>query len=1083
MTAITGNSITGITTAIDPTDVVNKQYVDDKFGSSLPTQTGNVGKFLTTTDGTTTSWDYVSNYQEFTTTGAQTFTVPSQANLLYIEATGAGGGGSTGTTGSTFAKNGLNWALRTSGFGSSSITNITSNGSNYVASGASYLAYSTDNITWVSRTSGFGTSSINGATYFNSEYLIGGRTETISWTLRTTGFGVTCSTSLYANNFYIIGGSSGRISVSTDSINWVLRTSGTATQIGSFFGGNGLVYSGSLYVASGLAGLVIVSTNTISWTIRTAGSGSDLRGVAYGTQPTETYMIAGTNSVIRTSTDSIAWTLRTSGFGTSNINTCLYNDSTTEKYIAGSVGGLIRTSTDAIVWTSRTSGFGTTAVVKLVYGTVFVAGSESGSVINSSTDAIVWTLRTLGFSATGMWGLAYDNGIYVLGTSNSATLTSTDAITWVMRTSSYSQIIYTVSAGNNVWLFGKQDGNVHTSTQTILSSYGNGSLLRASTDSVSWTTRTNNTLNSQTITLLSSSGSYAFAHGTNYMDEYDFLNVSTDNIVWELRTSGFGRNQIASFIYDGAIYIAGGASGTLTTSTDTVSWSLRTSGTISYINDLEYLNSIYLYSTPLVSGPATTLTITNTLLGAQSLTSSTTPTTGSNDQGFWSLTLPWSIIYNGTFYTDVYVSTNSMLTFGGTSYESPYTNALSATNPANPKIMIGAADNSCQRIYYGTEGSAPNRTYRIRFEGTAATTGVLGSPNIIWEATFYEEVPGQIDITIGSRRLGAVDGAYTASALIAAGNIRFGLGTRFLWLTSLYSSTDAITWTSRTSGFGSTGINTIAYSNTANNFVIGGDSGTLSTSTDGIVWRINTSNTTSNLLTSVHASNTYLVAGASGTLVEADTQLSGTGGSGGSYTSWYIPKSIVTSNITVNPGVGGSGPTSENTSGSAGAGTTISWTGPGGTYTLVANGGGAGGVAGIAQTNITSYFYTTAGLAGAVGAGITATAQVNSFQSTGGGSGAATTSTSGGDGGTISFYGNTIFSAGGDNTGTNGVTGIAITSLPYGYGGGGGGAGASTAGNGGNGNRGGGGGGGAVISNAYGNGGNGGDGFVRITWW
>jgi hypothetical protein len=63
--------------------------------------------------------------------------------------------------------------------------------------------------------------------------------------------------------------------------------------------------------------------------------------------------------------------------------------------------------------------------------------------------------------------------------------------------------------------------------------------------------------------------------------------------------------------------------------------------------------------------------------------------------------------------------------------------------------MLCGADNSGQRIYYGVEGSAPNRTYRIRYEGSNAVSGTLGFPTIEWEATFYESVPDQIDIQIG----------------------------------------------------------------------------------------------------------------------------------------------------------------------------------------------------------------------------------------------------------------------------------------------------------------------------------------------
>jgi hypothetical protein len=213
---------------------------------------------------------------------------------------------------------------------------------------------------------------------------------------------------------------------------------------------------------------------------------------------------------------------------------------------------------------------------------------------------------------------------------------------------------------------------------------------------------------------------------------------------------------------------------------------------------------------------------------------------------------------------------------------------------------------------------------------------------------------------------------------------------------------------------------------------------------------------------------------------------SGLGGGSASYTSWYIPKAIVSSNMSVIPGTGGSGGNSSGASGSAGAGTTITWTGPGGTYTLTASGGGAGGVAGIAQLGTQSnYYYTTDGLAGAsvsVGAGNNGSAQVNQFQPSSGGSGGYI-SNAGGAGGTIIFYGNETFASGGNDSGTSGSNATVISGLPYGFGGGGGGAGVSIAGQGGNGIRGGGGGGGGATASNFGNGGNGGDGYVKITWW
>jgi len=134
------------------------------------------------------------------------------------------------------------------------------------------------------------------------------------------------------------------------------------------------------------------------------------------------------------------------------------------------------------------------------------------------------------------------------------------------------------------------------------------------------------------------------------------------------------------------------------------------------------------------------------LLGAASLTESTIPDIGNNDDGYWDLTTPFNIQFAGITTNKIYPGTNTYITFTGGS--SAYS-SLSFSNPALPKIMISCTDNSCQRIYYGTEGSSPNGTYRIRFEGSAGTSGTLGSPTMVYEAVFYENAPSQIDINVG----------------------------------------------------------------------------------------------------------------------------------------------------------------------------------------------------------------------------------------------------------------------------------------------------------------------------------------------
>ena len=171
---------------------------------------------------------------------------------------------------------------------------------------------------------------------------------------------------------------------------------------------------------------------------------------------------------------------------------------------------------------------------------------------------------------------------------------------------------------------------------------------------------------------------------------------------------------------------------------------------------------------------ASVTSITNSLLGPASLTASTTPTdiagntTNPNDDAFWTLNLPFSIEYLGNSYSTIYVSTNHYLTFGGGSFN--YT-GLGPANPNLPKIMWSCADNSIQRIYYGTEGSAPNRTYRVRTEGNASTSGTLGSPGMVCEWVFYENNPTQIDLQLGVNNRKTTGSGFTTNQLNAWGFI------------------------------------------------------------------------------------------------------------------------------------------------------------------------------------------------------------------------------------------------------------------------------------------------------------------------
>ena len=143
---------------------------------------------------------------------------------------------------------------------------------------------------------------------------------------------------------------------------------------------------------------------------------------------------------------------------------------------------------------------------------------------------------------------------------------------------------------------------------------------------------------------------------------------------------------------------------------------------------------------------STTASLTST---ASFTNSTTTMSSGTNDNGYWFLsTPPWSHNIFGQDSQYFVVHTNSWIAFNAVVNTTQTT--FSGISPAVANIQIGAGEASCQRIYWGTFGTAPNRTYRIRFEGTNAITGTLGSPNMVWEAIFYESNKNIFDIQIGA---------------------------------------------------------------------------------------------------------------------------------------------------------------------------------------------------------------------------------------------------------------------------------------------------------------------------------------------
>ena len=637
---IKSNQITGITLVSNDSDAANKNYVDVTSGITTSTDDGN--RLFAYSDGSTQSWEPIGAYQEYTSSGTYTFTIPLQVKELFIEATGAGGGGaSANTDGSAFINDGILWIVRT--YIGNRINTLMYGGGYYVSGGGVFtpgdnvgqIIISTDAVTWILRTSS-NINGINASTYKTSAdnpYVVGGYGP-LEWTQRTSGTAITLFNNVqpggvYDGTNYFIGGSSGVLITSTDSITWVLRTSGFASRglnVISYFSGDAIPY-----LAGGNSGSLNVSTDGVVWQLRTSGTGVYISGFAYKSTPSVEYLVSGGSGFIATSTDTITWILRTSGRTLGGAASIYYNS----QYYA-LISTTLITSTNGIQWSARTTPSPTTLYSVYSDGSNLIANASTGRLI-TSTNGVIWVLRTSGFGTTDILASSYGNNIYTIGGASGQFASSTDTITWTSRNSSFGTTqINGIIYGNNTYVMAGQTGTITTSTDAILSTYGQGAYLAISSDTITWTLRTTGS-NTQNITALASNSGFYIAgnlrsitNTSNILVSTDSINwvvrtspfsstinsiiydgtlnfvavggsppecaISSDTIIWTLRTTTFSNSSasITASIYGNSIYLVGGTTGRVVTSTDTITWTLRTTGNANDISTLSYNSGIYL---------------------------------------------------------------------------------------------------------------------------------------------------------------------------------------------------------------------------------------------------------------------------------------------------------------------------------------------------------------------------------------------------------------------------------------------------------------------------------------------------------
>jgi len=586
---IKSNQITGITSVSNYSDAANKNYVDTSAGIATTSDDGS--RLFVFTDGSAQSWEPIGAYAEYTSPGTYTFTLPTQAKQLFIEATGAGGGGASGNTDdSSYVNDATNWQSRYTA--PHAVQSLKYGGGYFVASNASSatsqvsvvgsLAVSANTVTWTLRTTG----NINGlyaSTYKTSAdnpYVVAGYGP-FDWSVQTSGAG---SNNLFPNfsaggaydgTYFLIGGQNGILTSSSDGITWVLRT----CLFGAFAVWNVSYFSGAQYPyligGSGTSvATLCVSTDGIIWSLRT-NTLAQIESSSYRSTPTPEYLIRGVGSAA-VSSDTITWILRTVGFGGDPFGSVFYNGSYYSTYGTNPYG--IISSTNGIQWSSRTTGLVTARQLYSLYsdGNQLITTGDVGSLATSS-DGIAWVVRTAG-TTSPIYGSSYGNGLYV-NTAGSLIITSTNSIIWTTRNARYGNTTGFGSLyGNNTWIVAGFSGSLHRSTSSILSTYGQGAYLAVSSDTITWNLRTTGS-DTWFIPSLASNNNFYVA-GRQSSIGTNAIIVSTDSINWVVRTSPLSQT-INDLFYDGSTYFIAAADTypnptQFAVSTDTVIWILRT---------------------------------------------------------------------------------------------------------------------------------------------------------------------------------------------------------------------------------------------------------------------------------------------------------------------------------------------------------------------------------------------------------------------------------------------------------------------------------------------------------------------------
>jgi hypothetical protein len=884
--------------------------------------------------------------EEFTTRGAQTFTIPLTASQFYIECVGAGGGGASGRIKGTLGSGGgggagayNSWLIRRPELGdaTSMTLSVGTGGQGGTNRG---LSTSTDGIIWT-------------VSPFDN--------TTLTPTIYASGYG---------NGLYVVAGNTVSVFVSTDASSWTLRTTGIALNqnIGGGYGGNAFVY-GDKYVIAAIAGTNLsTSTDTITWTPRTVPF--NITNIIYGNNLYLATSGYNNGNLLATSVDAVTWVLRTVGYTSSTTSRAISfantaNTGNENRYVYADGLGRFATSTNAIQWTFRTSGTSQDIYQMINDGTNYFGVGTAGTLI-VSTNAIQWSFRTSGFGSTNINTIAYNSSLtekYLIAGDAGLTRTSTDGFIWIARSSLFkNQNINTVSNANNIYIAGGSLTSTPTAgTATAVSWTGNGPLgtvtyllgagggTAASDTAVTGGTGAtgvpiyrnalyatdglsgaagkslngpaNDSPTQVNVFQVTGGGGGAFNTNTGgNSNSYYYGNTYTTG---GNASGASGADGIPGY-YTGNIGGGGGGGGALSSGFNT--WINRTSGFTNAVINLAYGSSTYLAN--------------NSIAGSGGLRGSTDSINWQLRTAGFGTTAIGSITYS-TFNSGEFLAGGRVETQIWTQRTSGFNTALNAVMYDGTNFFAGGASGV---LTASTDGIA----WTLRTSGTTLVIGqnASGGNGLVYAAgqTYPYVLCG------GTGLLSSSTNAVQWTLRTAAGNfiysgITFGTSPTATYVIGstfgrVNTSTDSINWVLRTSGNTGSTIEALVYNDsttekyvavraggaisTSTNaiqwlqrtsgtgniiyqviygtvFVAAGQSGFISTSTNAIQWRLGTSGNTSSIFGLAYTNGVYIASGNSGTTrssTDAIIWVLRTSGFG----TTVINNSVAANNIFINVG-------------------------------------------------------------------------------------------------------------------------------------------------------------------------------------